>query len=131
MLFWKSWFDKKVFFIQDILNSDGNFLTFEEFQNKFCIKKNYLHYFQLMAAIPSDLKKKAMSAEVPSHEQLLYSTTYRGPRGSLHKKGQTHIKYCTLYKQKRLLQIKTTLLQIQKRVAANEKIAANKKSCCK
>ena len=27
-----------------------------------------------MAAIPSDLKKKAMSAEVPSHEQLLYST---------------------------------------------------------
>jgi len=28
-----------------------------------------------MAAIPSDLKKKAMSAEVPSHEQLLYSTT--------------------------------------------------------
>jgi len=28
-----------------------------------------------MAAIPSDLKKKAMSAEVPSHEQLLHSTT--------------------------------------------------------
>ena len=27
-----------------------------------------------MATIPSDLKKKAMSAEVPSHEQLLYST---------------------------------------------------------
>ena len=41
---------------------DGNFLTFEEFQNKFRIKTNYLHYFQLMAAIPSDLKKKAMSA---------------------------------------------------------------------
>ena len=33
---------------------------------------NYLHYFQLMAAaFPSDLKRKAMSAEVPSHEQLL------------------------------------------------------------
>ena len=28
-----------------------------------------------MAAIPSDLKKKAMLVEVPSHEQLLYSTT--------------------------------------------------------
>lgn len=74
MLFWKSWFDKKIFFIQDILSGDGNFLTFEEFQNKFRIKTNYLHYFQLMATIPSDLKKKAMSAEVPSHEQLLYST---------------------------------------------------------
>jgi len=66
---------KKVFFIQDILNGDGNFLTFEEFQNKFRIKTNYIHYFQLMAAIPSDLKKKAISAEVPSHEQLLHSTT--------------------------------------------------------
>ena len=74
MIFWKSWFDKKIFFIQDILSGDGNFLTFEEFQNKFRIKINYLHYFQLMAAIPSDLKKKAMSAEVPSHEQLHYST---------------------------------------------------------
>ena len=60
MLFWKSWFNKKIFFIQDILSGDGNFLTFEEFQNKFRIKTNYLHYFQLMAAIPSDLKKKAM-----------------------------------------------------------------------
>ena len=74
MLFWKSWFDKKIFFIQDILSGDGNLLTFKEFQNKFNIKTNYLHYFQLIAAIPSDLKKKAMSAEVPSHEQLLYST---------------------------------------------------------
>ena len=75
MLFWKSWFDKKTFFIQDILSGDGKFLTFEEFQNKFRIKTNCLHYFQLMAAIPSDLKKKAMLVEVPSHEQLLYSTT--------------------------------------------------------
>ena len=75
MLFWKSWFNMKIFFIQDILNADGNFLTFQEFQNKFSIKTNYLHYFQLMAAIPSDLIKKAMLAEVPSHEQLLNSTT--------------------------------------------------------
>ena len=74
MLFWKSWFNKKIFFIQDILNADVNFLTFREFQNKFSIKTN-LHYFQLMVAISSDLKKKARSAEVPSREQLLYSTT--------------------------------------------------------
>ena len=36
---------------------------------------NYLNYFQLIAAtICSNLKKKAMSAEVPSHKQLLNST---------------------------------------------------------
>ena len=45
--------------MQDILNADGNFLTFKEFQNKFQVKTNYLRYLQLMAAIPSDLKVKA------------------------------------------------------------------------
>ena len=75
MLLWKSWFNKRIAFIQDILRSDGDVLTFEELQNKFKIKINYLHYFQLRAVIPSDLKKKAISAEVPSHEQLLNSTT--------------------------------------------------------
>ena len=56
MPFWKSWFNKRIDFIQDILRSDGD-------------------VFQLIAAIPSELKKKAISAEVPSHEQLLNSTT--------------------------------------------------------
>ena len=47
-----------------------NFLTIEEFQNKFKIKINYLHYLQLIAAIPSDFKKKAATIEVPSQELL-------------------------------------------------------------
>ena len=42
-LFWKSWFKKNILSIQDILNADGNFLTFQQFQNKFNIKTNYLH----------------------------------------------------------------------------------------
>ena len=41
------------------------FLTLEEFQNKFEIKVNYLHYFQLIAAIPLDLKRKALNSPVP------------------------------------------------------------------
>ena len=69
-LFWKSWFKKNILSIQDILNADGNFLTFQQFQNKFNIKTNYLHYFQLIAAIPTDLKKKARECEAPSHELL-------------------------------------------------------------
>ena len=67
-LFWKSCFKKNILSVQDILNADGNFLTFQEFQDKFNIKTNYLHYFQLIAAIPSDLKKKARECEAPSRE---------------------------------------------------------------
>ena len=69
-LFWKSWFTKNILSVQDMLNADGNFLTFQEFEDKFNIKTNFLHYFQLIAAIPTDLKKKARECEAPSHKLL-------------------------------------------------------------
>ena len=78
-LFWSSWFKKKIVFVQDILNANGNFLTFQEFQNKFNIKTNYLHYFQLISAIPSDLKKQAKICETPSYEQLNTTTISLSP----------------------------------------------------
>ena len=71
-VFWKQWFDQGVTFISDLMNSNGKFLTFEEFQNKFEIKANYLHYFQLIAAIPPDLKRKAFGSTFPD---LLGATT--------------------------------------------------------
>jgi len=48
----------------------GEFLTIEEFQNKFKIKIKILHYLQLIAAIPWDIKKKAATIEVPMQELL-------------------------------------------------------------
>ena len=42
------------------MNSNGN-----KFRNKFEIKAHYLHYFQLIAAIPPDLKGKAFDSTVP------------------------------------------------------------------
>ena len=81
-LFWKSWFKKNILSVQDILNADGNFLTFQEFQDKFNIKTNYFHYFQLIAAIPTDLKKKARECEAPFHELLNTTTVSLFPGGS-------------------------------------------------
>ena len=43
--FWKQCFDQGITFISDLMNSNGKFLTFKEFQNKFEIKVSYLHYF--------------------------------------------------------------------------------------
>ena len=63
-VFWKQWFDQGVTFISDLMNSNVKFLTFEELQNKFEIKANYLYYFQLIAAIPIDLKRKAFGSTV-------------------------------------------------------------------
>ena len=33
-LFWKSWVERGICFIQDILNSNGNFSRLDEFQTK-------------------------------------------------------------------------------------------------
>ena len=62
-VFWRSWFKRKIIYVQDVLNAEGNFLMIEEFQNKFKIKINFLHYLQLIAAIPS-----AATIEVPLQE---------------------------------------------------------------
>ena len=52
------------------MEQEGNFLAFEELQNKFNIKTNFLYYLQLIVAIPSDLKKKAATIEIPWQELL-------------------------------------------------------------
>lgn len=64
-VFWKQRFDYGIAFISDLMNSDGKFLTLKEFQSRFEIKVNYFHYFQLIAAIPPDLKRKAFGFPVP------------------------------------------------------------------
>ena len=80
--------------IQDILNADGNFLTFQQFQNKFNIKTNYLHYFQLIAAIPTDLKKKARECEAPSYELLNTTTISLFPGSNLVDLADMRYKHC-------------------------------------
>ena len=64
-LFWKSWFNRGIYFIGDLLNSAGKFLTLDEFQKKFDFKVSYLNYFQLTAAIPQELKRKALVSPTP------------------------------------------------------------------
>ena len=57
--------DSSILFVHDVLNSEGNFLSLEEFQSKFKIKIDFLQYFQLLSAIPTDLKKLARESPHP------------------------------------------------------------------
>ena len=75
-LFWKSWFEEGVVTVKDVLNPEGNFLSYEEFRNKFNITTNYLHYFQLISAIPSDLKRRAAQTFIPAADLSLTSTSF-------------------------------------------------------
>ena len=58
--------------MQHVLADYGNFLSLEEFKSKFNININYLRYLQLIATIPSYLKKRAAQTAVP---QYVFSST--------------------------------------------------------
>ena len=71
-LFWKTWFERGIYFVQDLFSRDRKFLSLDEFNGKFGLKVNYLQYFQIIAAIPSSLKQTAM--QTPISSECLFST---------------------------------------------------------
>ena len=69
-LYWKKLADKGVLFVQDLLNNNGNYVTYEDFKQKYGIDINFIYYFQLLAAIPSSLKTEGASTARPLDSYL-------------------------------------------------------------
>ena len=67
-IFWKCLFEKGIYFVQDLLNKDGKFLSLENVQRKYNVQLNYLKYFQLIAAIPNYLKRKTQTTAVTNRK---------------------------------------------------------------
>ena len=76
-LFWKTWFEKGIYLVQDLLIEDGKFLSLQEFQDKFGLKINFLQYFQMIAAIPSELKHNAYKTESSSEDLFKTEDTFQ------------------------------------------------------
>ena len=64
--FYKTWFDKGVYLIQDLLDTDGKVMSYAKFKEKYLLSCNVLNYFQVISAIP---KKFIESAKVTSLEK--------------------------------------------------------------
>ena len=41
-LFWKTWVERGIYYVRDLLNEDGKFLSLDEFNETFGLKPNYL-----------------------------------------------------------------------------------------
>ena len=68
-IFWKCLLKKGIYFVQDLLDGDaGKFLSLENIQRKYNVQLNYLKYFQLIAAIPNYLKRKAQTTAVTNRK---------------------------------------------------------------
>ena len=65
-VFWKQWYDQGVTFNSALINSNGKFLTpSKNFKINLKLKLAICSIFQLTAAIPQDLKRKAFGSTVP------------------------------------------------------------------
>ena len=58
-IFYKEWFQKGILLIHDLLQENGQFLTFPEFSRKHEVGCNFLNYMQVVSAIPKHLLNKA------------------------------------------------------------------------
>ena len=51
-IFYRNWYDRGVYLVHDLLKTDGNFLSYSEFIQKYDLRCNFLIYFQIVSAIP-------------------------------------------------------------------------------
>ena len=68
----RDWFNKGILSIQALLDDAGNILSYQEFNNTYSCKSNFLQYYQVLSAIPKDLLNKAKLSD-PIRKEL-YST---------------------------------------------------------
>ena len=56
VLFYKNWYSHGICTIQDLLNNNSTFMTYEQFTNRYNIRCNYLTYYGVITAIPKEWK---------------------------------------------------------------------------
>ena len=72
----EEWFAKGIRTINDILDNDGKFLSFESFQNKFGLTRtNFLQFYQVIHAIPKNLVSKVLATKLCSNSSELESNS--------------------------------------------------------
>ena len=67
-IFISEWFNNNILFMQDLLNSNGQFMSYQEFKNKFACKTNFLQFYQVVSAIPKHVVTKAKNTIPPESE---------------------------------------------------------------
>ena len=76
-IFYRDWVDKGVLTLHDVIDTNGNFLSFEKFKLQYGIQCNFLKYFQLLSAIPRTLLVKAKKRARPNVNFLTGSTLFQ------------------------------------------------------
>ena len=63
-----NWVENDVISIKDLLKDNGNYLSLQEFTEKFSCKTNFLQYYQIISAILNHLILKARQVDFVNKE---------------------------------------------------------------
>ena len=101
-LYWKTWSERGVYFVQDLLKNTGKYLAYVEFKTKCNIEVNFIYYCQILSAIPKNLKLKAMTIKKPPGTPIEESDVYQLAEGkTIHLSTMQCKDYCSLFQVKR------------------------------
>ena len=101
--FLRDWFNKGILSIQDLLDDAGHILSYQEFNNKYSCKSNFLQYYQVIRAIPKDLLNKAKLSD-PTRKELYFTENFTIQLNESTQLVSNKAKTCDCYK---LLNVKT------------------------
>jgi len=76
-VFYHDWVENGVFTLHDVIGASGNFLPFEQFQQRYGINCHFLSYFQVISAIPSALWTKVKEHAKPNVNFLSGGTLFQ------------------------------------------------------
>ena len=108
IIFYRDWFDRGIYLVRDLLKSDGKFLSYTEFVQKYDLRCNFLIYFQVVSAIPRHLVERAMSYPV-DRAGLLSSTMFHlSPETSINLTKMKNKDYYQLLVNKEKIEPKAT-----------------------
>ena len=63
-----NWVENDVISIKVLQKDDGNYLSFQEFTDKFAWKTNFLQYYKIISAIPNHWLLKARQVDFVNKE---------------------------------------------------------------
>ena len=74
VLFIKSWYDKGIITLSNLLDENGNIFTFFLFRNKYKFEYNFVEFYSVKTAIPHNWKNnipKCSEADLKAQEEMI------------------------------------------------------------
>ena len=65
-LFYKCWFENNITRVKDLLDNNGNFLSFNQFSEQYQLKTPFTVYFGLISSIPTQWKSEIVKQKIYS-----------------------------------------------------------------